>query len=217
MGLPTEIKTDIFSYLCDSESFVAASVCLEWKAIIKKRLSKLREIKIGEHCSNLIQCVDGNCFKPEEMIKASSVVKIGVPLKICYPLRDMYIDARTIAEGLINVSELIITNDCECGDYISNEYKQMLTQTQMELLCDILEQRNEPLESLELNGLIMINLDQDRLINCLFKVKRLLFGDGRDLQPLLNGKAFINKILQIFPTFFTICPTLKYLNYTWRT
>jgi len=30
---------------------------------------------------------------------------------------------RAFAEGLTNVSELIGTNDCECGDYFSNYYK----------------------------------------------------------------------------------------------
>merc|ERR1719186_1019943 len=36
-NLPTEIKTNILSYcdMCDYEAFVAASVCKEWKDILK--------------------------------------------------------------------------------------------------------------------------------------------------------------------------------------
>jgi len=68
-------------------------------------------------------------------------------------------------------------------------------------MCETFEQRNEPMESLGPNGLSMIILGQDRLINCLLKVKKLLLGDGYDSQPLLNGKSFINKILQNMPNF----------------
>merc|ERR550519_3107844 len=156
----------------------------------------LPEIKIGQHCSNSIECDYVNCFNPEEMFKASSIVKFDGRLKICHPLKN--VDARTFADGLTNVSELIITSNCECG-YDPACYKEMLTQNQMELLCETFEQRSEPLESLELNGLSMINMDQDRLINCLFKVKRLLLGGGHDSQPLLRGKSFINLILQNMP------------------
>ena len=46
--LPTEIKTDIFSYLCDSGAFVAASVCYEWKEIIETRLKKVDGVEMLE-------------------------------------------------------------------------------------------------------------------------------------------------------------------------
>ena len=64
-----EIKTDILSNLCDSGAFVAASVCQEWGAILKERLTKMDQVSIGKCCSNEYTCEDSACFMPEEIIK----------------------------------------------------------------------------------------------------------------------------------------------------
>ena len=39
--VPAEIKTDIFSFLCNTGVFVAASVCTQWKDILNKRLKDM--------------------------------------------------------------------------------------------------------------------------------------------------------------------------------
>ena len=40
ISLPTEIKTDILGYLCNSGTFLASSVCQEWKEILKPQVDK---------------------------------------------------------------------------------------------------------------------------------------------------------------------------------
>ena len=90
--LPTEIKTDIFSYLCDSGAFIAASVSQEWRGMMKK----VEGVTIGKHCSNEYECEDNECFMPEEILKASIILESDVPLTVCYPLYE--VDSNLVIE-----------------------------------------------------------------------------------------------------------------------
>ena len=57
--IPTEIKTKILNNLCDSNAFIAAAVCLDWKQILGSRFTE-RKVTIGESCCDS-QCRDNMC------------------------------------------------------------------------------------------------------------------------------------------------------------
>ena len=135
--LPTEIKTDILSYLCDKGAFVAASVCQEWKAILlKSKLKTLESVTVGKHCS---RCEEDKCFMPEEILKASITLKLDIELSICHPIAD--VDTQVITEALTSVSKFFIVGECICvgeepEDY---EYEPILSKNQFEKLFDALK------------------------------------------------------------------------------
>ena len=80
--IPTEIKTKILSYLCDTNAFTAASVCAEWKEILESRFSE-NVVTIGKRtCS--YQCRDTTkhsvSLENSNMLEAAATHKIDVHL-----------------------------------------------------------------------------------------------------------------------------------------
>jgi len=191
--LPTEIKKYILDYLCDSGVLIAGNVSAEWKNILNGRLISMRRVKIGKHCSNVFQCEEGKCFMPEEMLRASKILRPSAILELCSSLRN--VDAKQIAEGLTSVSNICINNLCECG---GGGLDPILTKSQMELFFETIDRKSETVNyNLSLFGLNMIHLDQDKLIQALLKLNRLgltkQFGGG---EPFLDYGKLTEKLVE---------------------
>jgi len=206
--LPTEIKTDIFSYLCDSRAFVAASVCQEWKSIIERRLMKIEELTIGKHCSNEYdedydECEGNECFMPEEVLKASIFLKLDIPLTICHPLRD--VDSNIIVEALSSVSSLRIEGECswctvESLDEDDEENQPIMRKREFKKLFKALNDRSEMMNSLELGGLDLRSLNQKKLVKCLLNKTYSLTlngGDFPDNNKLIKLDTLVKGLLEV--------------------
>jgi len=186
--LPTEIKTQILRYLCKSGSFVAATVCHEWRKILKKKLLKIGDLEIGKHCSNEYSCEDGKCFMPEELLKASIKLNYDVNLKICHTIPN--VTPKLLADSLTTVSSFQLMGRCDCKE--DGESKSLLTQNQIQLLVDTIELRNGTIRGqVVFDGLNLSHVDQDRLANCLLKIKTLMLNE-----VIFDFEKFIDKILQ---------------------
>jgi len=194
-NLPKEIKTDILSYLCESGAFVGASVCQEWRDILNKKLNTVRKVTIGKSCTNKYSCQNSVCFMPEEMLKASITLKLNIPLEICCPVKN--VDSKLLAEGLMSVSDFTITDKCECTeDYVGPR----LTEDQMSDLFESLEKESEMesrVRTVQLRGVDMTHMDQDRLINCLLKTKELSLDQSLHWKNGLDFEMLIEKLLQV--------------------
>ena len=201
--LPTEIKTDIFSYLCDSGAFVAASVCYEWKEIIETRLKKVDGVEIGLHCSNEYECEDKECcFMPEEILKASIALKSDVPLSLCRPIP--WVDSQLIAEGLASASSLIIKGKCDCAtcgeddeDDEDDEDEPTLTENQFKRLFEALERKSDVMTSLKLLNLDLTFLPQNSLTDFLLSITRSLTLDEGQFGTIFNVKKFVRKLSRV--------------------
>jgi len=195
--LPMEIKTDILSYLCDAGAFVAASVCQEWSVILNKRLTELKKVNIGKCCTNQYSCENNVCFMPEEMLKASINLKLNIPLVICYPVTN--VDSKLLSKGLASVSDFTITDLCDCTDEFF-EHVPILTEDQAGDLFEILEKDSEiesKARSVQLSGVDITNMDQNRLANDLLKINHLSLDRGRNWNNGLDLKMLIEKLLQV--------------------
>jgi len=192
--LPTEIKTGIMRYLCESGAFVSASVCQEWRdLLVQERLSKLKRVRIGKHCTNKYSCESFACFMPEEILKASVTLKLDIPLEMCYPIT--HVDANLVSHGLMSVSDFTVNDDCKCRD--DDHHSPILSGDQITDLFECLEKRSEMMRAVELYGLDTSHLDQERLVNCLLlKTKSLFLDQGRIGENPLDFEMMIQKILQ---------------------
>jgi len=214
-NLPVEIKTGILSYLCDSGAFIAASVCQEWRdLLVKERLNKFKKVTIGKCCSNKYSCHNRKCFKPKEMLEASITLKLNIPMVICYPVTN--VDSKLLAEGLMSVSDFTITDD----DVFMN--MKILTKDQTRELFESLENESKlesQVRSIQLRGLDMTHLDQDRLINCLLlKTNNLSLAQGLHCSTgpqknILDFKMLIYKLLEVPIKFRVSHLHLEYMEY----
>jgi len=213
-NLPMEIKINILSYLCDAGSFIAASVCQEWRdMMVKERLNKIKKVSIGKHCSNKFSCENSACFMPDEMLKASSTLKLNIPIEICSPVSN--VDSKIVCEGLMSVSKFSITDDCKCTEDNDSEHKPILSEDQTRELFQSLESKSEMVKSVSLRGLDMTHLDQDRLINCLLlKTEELFLDQGRVGKNGLDIEMLVLKLLQVPITLKLSHLYLGYLQYS---
>lgn len=205
-SLPTEIKTDILSYLCDSGTFVSASVSQEWNKILERNLKLVDHVILGKHCSNSHECEDTKCFMPEEFLKAAVTHKLDVPLTYCHPLpKD--IDKQLIVEGLACASNLRIRDDCDCND------EGFECDEQFEHLIEELEKNGKNMDSLELIDMELGDLDQSKLLNFLLnKVKKLTLDDCENGE-MFDNKLFLKSLLRISTDSQLTCLTLRNFEY----
>ena len=135
-SLPTEIKSDILGYLCDSGTLIASSVCHEWKQILDPQVNNMTEVKMGKHCSNEYECEEVKCRSPEGILSALGTLKLdNIKLSICHPLTQ--VDTHLVTEGLTNVSSVTIIRDCkDCVGFMITNHDdlQIFTQEQKEQL-----------------------------------------------------------------------------------
>ena len=204
--LPIEIRTDILSHLCHNGSFVAASVCQEWRDILAPKIVNLSEVSIGKRCSNKYTCEDGACFMPQEVLKAAIVTKMDVILAIRHPVP--HVDTNLLVQGFKSVSKIMISGWCKDESY---GVGSTLTNVQIEHLFVGLEQHFENITVLNLERVDMTHLDQNRLINCLLKVKVLRLRESSTYK-VVDVQMLIQKLLQVSnPKLKTLA--LGYLNF----
>jgi len=201
--LPKELTTYILSYLCDSESFKAAAVCRLWSDIVKngfthRHIFQDDDVKIGKHCSNYHECEANSCFMPAEMFRAVRTHKLDIPLTLCHPVTE--VDPTVVTEGLLSVSDLTITSDCDCkddDDDDDDDYKPILSNDQLEHYFEALDKSGGSLDKMELIRVDMTGINQDTLINCLLNRTKWLTLDEGPYCGMLNVETFVNKLSQI--------------------
>jgi len=206
-NLPAEITTGILSYLCDKGAFVAATVCLEWNDIlVKERLTKLEQVRIGKCCSNLYSCENNACFLPEELLNASITLKLNIPLIICYPVTN--VDSKLLTKGLMSVSDFTLDDYCDCAKYgygldKNVKMRSVLDLFQMKYLFKCLVKEKEidmAARRIEIISLNMTYLNQDMLTDYFIKINSLSLGldkHGKFHCPILDFEMFIKKLLQV--------------------
>ena len=212
--LPTELKTEILSYLCDPGAFLAASVCQEWRNILEDRLRGLESVSLGRCCSAR-HCQNYACYKPEEMMKASLTHNLDLCLRICHPITQ--VDSTILVKALTNVSKLEITGDCGCreddGEHFRNE---TLSKTQFNNLFQALD-NNSKVKTLTLKSVDLSFLDQDQLIGSLLGVQTLTLEQGfymnHDKMKMLDSRKFIKRLVEDGATSTLTNLTLEYLDY----
>ena len=198
--IPTEIKTKILSYLCDTNAFTAASVCAEWKEILESRFTE-NVVTIGKRtCS--YQCRDitkhSVSLENSNMLEAAATHKIDVHLSIDHSVRE--VDSKIITEALTSVSSFSIFGDCEC-DFNDDMYVcdiHPLSVNQLEELFKGLEKKVEGMECVELVCLDLTELNQDRLANYFVnKIKNLWLCESKHHgDEMFSMKTFVKKLSQ---------------------
>ena len=197
--IPVEVKKNIFDYLCDSNAFIVASVCQEWKDILENRFID-KELIIGDRCCNK-KCTDNMCSGPSQVLKALATHKMDVDISINNPVKA--IDPKIVTEALKSVSKFTINGVRTCTCYYRNVQKcdcdlNPLSIDQFNDLFQGLENKENMVEEVELMDLNLSGLNQDRLVNCFInKVKNITLRQIENhYEEMFDMRMFFRKLLQ---------------------
>merc|ERR1719186_1517596 len=182
---PTEIKNYILklSHPCDNGAYTVASVCQDWKRVLKSRFKEKKVIL--DKC----KCKGKDCVKTEEMLKAALVHKIDSHLVIQKPVTG--VDSKLLADALTSVSKFTITKTWH-GHF------EIISDDQADYLIESISTGDKIMEEVNLVKLDLRNFNQETLANCLVsKIKKLALTDVDFNNQLFMAKLQASKNLNL--------------------